>query len=138
MGNKRILLVEDNESHQKVGKLMLDRLGYESDVVPNALEAINAIKRGHSDMVLMDIVMPEMDGLEAAKRIRKQWHDKPKIIAITAYALEGDMDRCLEAGMDDYISKPIQMDDLRSKLIKWGSNSEQLKAPHDRGYTKKF
>jgi CheY-like chemotaxis protein len=66
----------------------------------------------------MDVQMPDMDGLEAAKRIRKRWHNGPRIIAITAYALEGDRDKCISAGMDDYISKPVQLEELRSKLAK--------------------
>jgi CheY-like chemotaxis protein len=72
--------------------------------------------------------MPELDGLEAARKIRERWHNRPKIIAITAYALEGDMDKCINAGMDDYISKPMQLDELQNKLLKWGMNT---KMPND-------
>ncbi len=71
-----------------------------------------AIEHQPYDVILMDVPMPEMDDIEAAKRIREQWHNGPKIIAITAYALEGDMGQCLNAGMNDYISKPIQLDDI--------------------------
>lgn len=115
-----ILLAEDNLINQKVTIQMLRKLGYKADVAANGFEALQALERQPYDIILMDVQMPEMDGLEAARRIRERWHNGPKIIAITAYALEGDMDRCLDAGMDDYISKPIQLDELRSKLIKWG------------------
>lgn len=119
----RILLAEDNPVNQKVARQMLKKIGYEADVAANGLEVLQALERHPYDVILMDIQMPEMDGLEAAKRIRERWHNGPKIIAITAYALEGDMDRCLNAGMNDYISKPIQLDDLRSKLVKWGNKN---------------
>ena len=82
----------------------------------NGQEAISALERQPYDIILMDIQMPEMDGIEAAKKIRERWPNGPKIIAITAYALEGDREKCIEAGMDDYISKPIQLDELQSLL----------------------
>ena len=115
-----ILLAEDNPVNQKVTLQMLRKIGYEADVAANGIEVLQALEHHLYDVVLMDIQMPELDGIEAAIRIRERWHDRPKIIAITAYALKGDMDRCLDAGMDDYISKPIQIDELRDKLIKWG------------------
>lgn len=121
----RILLAEDNPVNQKVTLQMLKKIGYEADVVANGLEVLEALERQPYDIILMDVQMPEMDGLEAAKNIRERWHNGPKIIAITAYALEGDKDRCLEVGMDDYISKPIQIIELQSKLIKWGPNCEE-------------
>jgi PAS domain S-box-containing protein len=124
----RILLAEDNPVNQKVTLQMLRKIGYEADVAANGLEVLQALERQPYDIILMDVQMPEMDGLEAAKNIRERWHNGPMIIAITAYALEGDRDRCLDAGMDDYISKPIQLGELRSKLIKWGTNSERSKA----------
>ncbi len=123
----RILLAEDNPVNQKVAVQMLKKIGYDADIAANGLEVLQALERQPYDVILMDIQMPEMDGLEAAKIIRARWHDAPKIIAITAYALEGDRDRCLNVGMDDYISKPIQMEELRSKLIKWGKDSEKSK-----------
>ncbi len=123
----RILLAEDNPVSQKVGLQMLRKIGYEADVAANGLEVLQALERQTYDVILMDVQMPEMDGLEATKRIRERWHDGPKIIAVTAYALEGDRDRCLNEGMDDYISKPIQIDELQSKLIKWGTNSKRPK-----------
>lgn len=116
----RILLAEDNAVNQKVALQMLKKIGYKADIAANGKEVLAALERQPYDIILMDVQMPEMDGLEAAKRIRERG-DGPKIIAMTAFALKGDMDRCLEAGMDDYISKPIQLEELTNKLIKWGS-----------------
>lgn len=121
-----ILLAEDNPVNQRVALLMLKKLGYKADAVANGLEVLQALEHQHYDLIFMDVQMPELDGLEAARKIRERWHDGPKIIAITAYALEGDMDRCINAGMDDYISKPIQLDELRNKLLKWGMNTNDL------------
>lgn len=118
-----ILLAEDNPVNQRVALLMLKKLGYMADVVANGLEVLQALEHQHYDLIFMDVQMPELDGLEAARKIRERWHDRPKIIAITAYALDGDMDKCINAGMDDYISKPIQLDVLRNKLLKWGMNT---------------
>jgi CheY-like chemotaxis protein len=117
----RILLAEDNLVNQKITLQMLRKIGHEADVAANGLEVLQALERQPYDIILMDVQMPEMDGLEAAKKVRERWHDEPKIIAITAYALEGDRERCLNVGMDDYISKPIQLDELRRKLLKWGT-----------------
>jgi PAS domain S-box-containing protein len=109
----RILLAEDNISSQKVALQMLKKLGYKADVVANGIEVLQSLERQHYDVVLMDLKMPEMDGLEATRIIRQRWPDSgPKIIAITAYALEGDREKCLEAGMNDYIAKPVQKEDL--------------------------
>lgn len=117
--NLRILLAEDNEVNQTVMLKMLRRLGYRADLAANGIEAIQAIERQPYDIVFMDVKMPEMDGLEATKAICKRWSsdEKPKIVALTAYALEGDRERCLEAGMDDYISKPVKIVDLERVLI---------------------
>ena len=101
---------------------MLKRLGYNADVAANGLEVLQALERQAYDLVLMDVQMPEMDGIDAAQKIRIKWPNGPKIIAITAYALDGDRERCLHAGMDDYISKPIQLDELRMVLEKCASN----------------
>ena len=114
----RILLAEDNISSRKLALQMLKKLGHNADTVANGIEALQALERQHYDVVLMDVKMPEMDGLEATRIIRQRWHDGPKIIAITAYALEGDREKCLEAGMDDYISKPINKEDLARALQK--------------------
>ncbi|VVB73037.1 Methanogenesis regulatory histidine kinase FilI [uncultured archaeon] len=111
-----ILLAEDNAVNQKVAIQMLKRLGYSADVVANGLEVLQALRHKHYDVVLMDVQMPEMDGIQAAEEIRRQWPAGPRIIAITAYALEGDRERCLRSGMDEYISKPIQLEELKRVL----------------------
>ena len=113
-----VLIAEDNVSNQKVILSMLKRLGYRAHAVSNGREALQALELGSYDVVLMDVRMPEMDGLEATRIIRQRWHNKMKIIAITAYALKGDREKCLEAGMDDYISKPVKMEELKEMLRK--------------------
>jgi CheY-like chemotaxis protein len=97
---------------------MLKHLGFRADVAANGLEVLRALARQPYDVILMDVQMPEMDGLEAAREIRKRWPNGPKIIALTAYALSGDREKCLEAGMDDYIAKPIQKEELAEALKK--------------------
>ncbi|MBE9128007.1 response regulator [Coleofasciculus sp. LEGE 07092] len=136
----RILLAEDNVVNQKVGLYLLKRMGYQADVVSNGLEVLEALSRQPYDLVLMDIQMPVMDGLTATHRIRQKWssHEdvrlndaahnsgisvtkgqvksllsrRPLIVAMTANALQGDRETCLAAGMDDYISKPIRLEEL--------------------------
>ncbi len=109
----RILLAEDNVSSQKVFLQMLKKLGYKADMVANGIEVLQSLERQHYDVVFMDIRMPEMDGLEATGIIRQKWpNTRLKVIALTAYALEGDREMCLAAGMDDYISKPVKMEEL--------------------------
>lgn len=112
----RILLAEDNEVNQRVALKMLEKIGYQADVAANGTEVLQALERQDFDLILMDIQMPEMDGLETSKKIRKKWPNGPKIIALTAYALEGDRDECLDVGMDDFISKPVRLEELQSKL----------------------
>lgn len=113
----KILLAEDNPVNMKVALLMLNKLGYKADVVSNGEEAVQALSHKHYDVVLMDVQMPKMDGLEATRAILDMdLVDRPRILAMTAYALEGDRKRCLDAGMDGYISKPVQIDELRAAL----------------------
>ena len=115
--NLRILLAEDNVVNQKVALLTLEKLGYRADVAGNGIEVIEALHRQSYDVVLMDVQMPEMDGLTATKEICKQWtKSRPRIIAMTANAMQGDKEMCLEVGMDDYISKPIRVEELKRAL----------------------
>lgn len=121
MGQKwplRILLVEDNAVNQKLALRLLDQVGYRADIAGNGLEAIEALERQTYDVALMDVQMPEMDGLEASRHICARWtrEERPRIIAMTANAMQGDREMCLEAGMDDYVSKPIHTDDLIAAL----------------------
>jgi CheY-like chemotaxis protein/DNA-binding MarR family transcriptional regulator len=113
-----VLVAEDNVSNQKVIVSMLKKLGYSADAVSNGREALEALERKNYRFVIMDVKMPKMDGLEATRLIREKLQSGIKIIAITAYALKGDKERCLEAGMDDYISKPIRIEDLEFMLKK--------------------
>ncbi|NND71454.1 MAG: response regulator [Rhodothermales bacterium] len=114
----RILIAEDNLINQKVATRILERLGYSADVVANGMEALIAIRNVDYDVVLMDVQMPEMDGLEATRQIRSKYEDdnRPKIIAITADAQACDREACFEAGMDDYLSKPVRLDQVASAL----------------------
>lgn len=122
--NIHILVAEDNESHRRVSKLMLTRLGYDSDVVPNAFKAIQAVNINHYDLVLMDLVMPGMDGLQAAREIRKLGKGGLKILAVTAYVVPGIREICLEAGMDDCITKPVRIGELAEVLKKFAYDSQ--------------
>ncbi|WMW25620.1 PAS domain S-box protein [Methanolobus sediminis] len=122
-GKERILLVEDNVVNQHVAQAMLQKLGITADVANNGLEAIEALETIPYDLVFMDIQMPEMDGMEASKHIRNKQssvinHDIP-IIAMTAHAMKGDEEKCIEAGMNDYIPKPINLKLLAGKINKW-------------------
>ncbi|MGA9099167.1 MAG: response regulator [Methanotrichaceae archaeon] len=113
----RILLAEDNVSSQMITQGMLKKLGYRADIVSNGIEVIQALERQPYDVVLMDLKMPEMDGFEATREIRQRWpNGGPRVIAITAYALDGCKEKCLEAGMEGYIGKPVRMDELREAL----------------------
>lgn len=118
----RILLVDDVATNVQVGLRILNRLGYHADAVGNGFEAVQAIRFVPYDLILMDCQMPEMDGYEATKSIRKMKNHKINrvpIIAMTAHALKGDKEKCLAAGMDDYISKPIDLKEIEIKIEKW-------------------
>ncbi|MEC4984099.1 MAG: response regulator [Oscillatoria sp. PMC 1068.18] len=117
----RILLVEDVAVNQKVALLSLQRLGYRADVANNGLEALEALRRQSYDVVFMDVQMPQMDGLEATRRIcaKMSLEDRPWIIAMTAHAMRGDREECLEVGMNDYISKPVRNEALVEALLRY-------------------
>jgi CheY-like chemotaxis protein len=114
----QILLAEDHVVNQKVAIAMLSRLGYRADLAANGLEVLDALGRQHYDVVLMDVQMPELDGLAATRRIRREFSSirRPYIIAMTANAMQGDRELCLAAGMDDYISKPVRREELLAAL----------------------
>ncbi|HEX5173795.1 MAG TPA: GAF domain-containing protein [Gaiellaceae bacterium] len=114
----RILLAEDNAMNQKVALRLLERLGYGADVANNGLEAIEALERRPYDVVLMDVQMPELDGLDATRRICERWPEetRPRIIAMTANALPEDREACFAAGMNDYVAKPIRAEELVAAL----------------------
>jgi CheY-like chemotaxis protein/HPt (histidine-containing phosphotransfer) domain-containing protein len=122
----RILLAEDHVTNQKLALLMLQRLGYRADVAANGLEVLDALKRQPYDVVLMDVQMPEMDGLEATREVRRRWPGKggPRIVAMTANVMKEDRQACLRAGMDDYLGKPIRVAELVSALSKCGPGTE--------------
>ena len=116
----RILLAEDNAINQKVALRLLERLGYGADVVGDGRQALARLDHAAYDVILMDVQMPEMDGLEASRAICARWaaSERPRIIAMTAEAMQGDRDKCLAAGMDDYIVKPVTLDRLAAALAK--------------------
>jgi signal transduction histidine kinase/DNA-binding response OmpR family regulator len=116
----RILLAEDNAINQKVALRLLERLGYGADVVGDGRQALARLDHAVYDVILMDVQMPEMDGLEASRAICARWaaSERPRIIAMTAEAMQGDRDNCLAAGMDDYIVKPVTLDRLAAALAK--------------------
>ncbi|MBD2100295.1 response regulator [Leptolyngbya sp. FACHB-261] len=119
----RILIAEDNVVNQKVALHLLKRLGYQADVVANGLEVLEALRRQSYDVVFMDVQMPEMDGLTATRHLCQEWSpsSRPWIIAMTANAMQGDRELCLEAGMNGYISKPVHLEDLIQSLSQYAS-----------------
>lgn len=114
----RILLAEDDLINQKVAEGMLALLGHKADIAVNGLEALEALERKTYDVVLLDVQMPELDGLETARRIRQRWtgSERPWVIGVTANVVKGDRETCLAAGMDDYMTKPVDRDKLGSAL----------------------
>jgi signal transduction histidine kinase len=121
----RLLVADDNAVNQKVALMLLKRLGYTADAVGNGVEVLSALDAKIYDVVFLDVQMPEMDGYETARRICKKWVDnelaRPRMIAMTGNAMQGDREKCLEAGMDDYISKPVRVEEIRGMLERWGA-----------------
>lgn len=129
-----ILLVDDNEMNQELALAVLEQLGYRADVAGNGYEAVQAVKRQPFDVVLMDVEMPEMNGLEATRVIRRELAtaSQPNIIAMTAADMQDDRERCLAAGMNDYVSKPIPVKELINALSRCQPLSERgLSRPPD-------
>lgn len=124
----KVLVAEDNRINQKVVLGMLKKLGYEADLVENGKAAVVAIQNNDYAMVLMDCQMPEMDGYEATRQIRKLGGTAQSIpvVALTANAMMGDREKCLNAGMDDYMAKPVRMDLLKQTLGVWTSRRSEL------------
>jgi two-component system, sensor histidine kinase and response regulator len=121
----QILVAEDNLINQQVIGHILSRLGYQADIAENGVETITMAKEKDYEVILMDMQMPEMDGLEATKIIRDSFSKQPIIIALTANTMQGDEDLCLQAGMNDYIGKPVDLDELLLKLEKWANLSQE-------------
>jgi CheY-like chemotaxis protein len=134
----RVLLCDDNLINQKVASRLLQQMGYRPDVVGNGLEALAALEKQRYDLIFMDVMMPEMNGLEATEAIRQRQKD-PKafphykapliIVAMTASAMQGDRERCLSAGMDDYIAKPVRPEDVRKTIEAWAPQALQPGVP---------
>jgi CheY-like chemotaxis protein len=116
VGELRLLIAEDNPVNQRVASRMLQRLGYRADVVENGRLAVEAAEREQYDVIFMDVQMPELDGLEATRRIKARPGRLPWIVALTAHALEDDRRQCLAAGMNDFLSKPVQLSELTAAL----------------------
>ena len=123
----RLLLADDNAVNQKVGAALLKRLGYGVQMVGNGLEVLQALELADYDVVLLDVQMPELDGYGAARAIVERWATgkgrgpRPRLIAMTGNAMQGDREKCLEAGMDDYVAKPVRIEELTAALEKWGA-----------------
>lgn len=115
----RILMAEDNPINQKVGKLILQKAGYSVEIVSDGTQAVEAHEKNPYHIILMDCQMPSMDGFEASRRIRQMDGEQPAIIAVTANAMVGEREKCLQAGMNDYLSKPFQAEQLISIVRKW-------------------
>ncbi|NOS71592.1 MAG: response regulator [Verrucomicrobia bacterium] len=127
----RVLLCDDNVINQKVGSRVLQQMGYRATVAGNGVEALAAIEKQQYDLVFMDVMMPEMDGLEATRQIRARKQDPAAhanfkspiiIVAMTASAMTGDKEKCLESGMDDYLAKPVRPEEVRAVIERWGPN----------------
>lgn len=117
----RILIAEDNLINQKLIVKILEKMGYQPDVVANGLEVLEAVSMKKYDLIFMDVQMPEMDGLEATRHlVTKRMMNRPHVVAMTANALTGDRENCLAAGMHDYISKPVKIEEIQKMIIQWG------------------
>jgi CheY-like chemotaxis protein/HPt (histidine-containing phosphotransfer) domain-containing protein len=134
----RVLLADDNAINQKVALRLLQQMGYKADMAENGLQALAALDRQPYDLIFMDVMMPEMGGLEATREIRERQRDPRKypnykspliIVAMTASAMQGDREKCLAAGMDDYLSKPVRPEDIRTVIEKWAAKAAMVDTP---------
>jgi two-component system sensor histidine kinase/response regulator len=131
----RILVAEDNVLNQAVALSILVKEGYDVTVVSNGLQAVEAYDKDPFDMILMDVQMPDMSGLEATRMIRASEAGSGRhitILALTAHAMAGDRESCMEAGMDDYLSKPLHLPALRKMIRRWLSHREKLVQPDEK------
>jgi len=122
MSDKRVLVVEDDENNRVVFSILLTRMGLEFDIAMNGRQAIEAVRQRTYSIILMDVRMPHVDGLEATKAIRSLGTVNGKqipIVAVTAQAMDGDRERCIWAGMSDYISKPFTREELETTIVRW-------------------
>jgi signal transduction histidine kinase len=130
----RLLLADDNVVNQRVCLAVLNRLGYEVKIVGNGIEVLEALDAAPYDIIFLDVQMPEMDGYETARQVRTRWSSndtgRPRMIALTANAMPGDRDLCLSAGMDDYSSKPMQIQVLQTTLERWGADLQAARPSH--------
>ena len=126
----KILIAEDNQINQKLALNIFEGLGYTPKIVSNGLEVIDVLRKESYDLIFMDVQMPELDGLETTRFIIQKMNleHRPIIVAMTAFALEGDKEKCMEAGMDDYISKPFQIEEIVERIRKWGGRYIQVRA----------
>ncbi len=121
-----ILVAEDDPINQQLATKLLSKLGYNAEIASNGKEALEMVSERNYDIILMDVLMPEMDGFEATKMIRLCLDVQPIIIAVTASAMSGDKDKCLQAGMDDYICKPIIVEELAALFAKWSKEKKVM------------
>jgi CheY-like chemotaxis protein len=121
----RLLVADDNPVNQKVGLNVLKKMGYDADIAASGTQVLRALEQKTYDLVFLDVQMPELDGLETARQICQKWpgDKRPRLVAMTGTALAGDREKCLVAGMDDYITKPIRFDELQDVLKKWGASA---------------
>ena len=130
----KILIAEDGFVNKKILLRMLKQIGCYADVVSDGLQAVKAVEAVHYDIVFMDVHMPEMDGLEATRKIvnSRMANERPKIIALTADAMSGDKEKCIEAGMDDYITKPVRLEEVISAVKRWAPAQANFTAESDK------
>ena len=136
----RVLLCDDNTINQKVSVRLLQQMGYRCDLAANGIEALAALDRQSYDLIFMDVMMPEMDGLEATRSIRERQAQRSQfpnykspiiIVAMTANAMQGDREKCLSAGMDDYLAKPVRPEDIRTIVERWGARAGAVEPAHN-------